>query len=372
MKNIIEFIGTIADGGAESIVRDYARLVSNDEFKVIIVTIYPPLKSSANYRMLEREGIDVISIFPDNKLSVFYRLWNKLTFNRYIQSKLLNIIKKVAPNAIHVHLDILRFVKPIAHKLIGVKLLYTCHSLPSRLFNTEVKAAEFAAAKYLLENECLQMVALHNNMRVELNALFSRDDTIVVYNGVDLEAFSNVTESKEVILRSIGVPTDAYVVGHIGRFISAKNHSFLLKVFCSLKNVKENAYLLMIGSGPLKNEIEEEIQNLGIQNCCKILEHRTDIPQLLKSMDVFVFPSIFEGLPVTLVEAQAANKRCVVSDSITEECFLSANVIPLSISDSPQHWVNAALDTSIKGKYHGDISQFDMRNVVKYLRFLYS
>ena len=371
MNVVIEFIETIADGGAESLVRDYATLVSNNEFKVVVVTIYPPLKTSANYRILKQKGVEIISIFPDHRFNIIHRVWNKLTRNRYIQQRLLKIIQKLNAKSIHVHLPILKHLKPIASRLNGVKLFYTCHNVPSHNFNTNDRANELDAAKYLIKYNGLRLIALHDDMRVELNEMFSVDNTIVVHNGVDVDRFANVPDCRKDILRMLNIPEDAFIIGHIGRFNIAKNHLFLLDIFDALKDKQSNAFLLMVGSGPLKEQVEQKILELGIQSKCKILEHRTDIPELLNAMDVFLFPSVFEGLPVTLVEAQVANKRCVVSDTITPECFFSPEVVPLSLSDAPQKWAETVLDTDIKGAYQGDISKFDMRNVVAHLREIY-
>ena len=505
MNVVIEFIETIADGGAESLVRDYATLVSNNEFKVVVVTIYPPLKTSANYKILKQNGAEIISIFPDHRFNIVHRIWNKMTRNHYIQERLLKIIQELKAKTIHVHLPILKHLKPIASRINGVKLFYTCHSESSRLFNTNNRAEEFDAAMFLMKNNGLKLIALHDKMRMELNAMFSVDNTIVVHNGVDVDRLANVSDCRKDILHQLNIPDDAFVVGHIGRFSAPKNHMFLLDIFDALKDKQRNAFLLMVGSGPLKEQVEQKIlelgiQNrckilehrtdipellkamdvflfpsvyegdkmrmelnamfsvdntivvhngvdvdrlanvsdcrkdilhqlnipddafvvghigrfsapknhmflldifdalkdkqrnafllmvgsgplkeqveqkileLGIQNRCKILEHRTDIPELLKAMDVFLFPSVYEGLPVTLVEAQFANKRCVVSDTITSECFFSPDVVPLSLSNTPQQWADVVLDTNIKGVYQGDISKFDMRNVAEHLREIY-
>lgn len=371
MNVVIEFIETIADGGAESLVRDYATLVSNNEFKVVVVTIYPPLKTSANYKILKQNGAEIISIFPDHRFNIVHRIWNKMTRNHYIQERLLKIIQELKAKTIHVHLPILKHLKPIASRINGVKLFYTCHSESSRLFNTNNRAEEFDAAMFLMKNNGLKLIALHDKMRMELNAMFSVDNTIVVHNGVDVDRLANVSDCRKDILHQLNIPDDAFVVGHIGRFSAPKNHMFLLDIFDALKDKQRNAFLLMVGSGPLKEQVEQKILELGIQNRCKILEHRTDIPELLKAMDVFLFPSVYEGLPVTLVEAQFANKRCVVSDTITSECFFSPDVVPLSLSNTPQQWADVVLDTNIKGVYQGDISKFDMRNVAEHLREIY-
>src|SRR5690606_28941658 len=96
------------------------------------------------------------------------------------------------------------------------------------------------------------------------------------------------------------------ILGHIGRFDNQKNHTFLLQIFADLLIKKSNCILILIGDGILRKKIELEAKNLGIIDKVKFLGVRTDIPQLLQMIDIFVFPSLYEGLPVTLIEAQAA------------------------------------------------------------------
>ena len=135
---------------------------------------------------------------------------------------------------------------------------------------------------------------------------------------------------------------------------------------------KSNAKLLLIGDGALRNQVEKEIDNLNLRNKCVILEHRADIPQLLASMDVFLFPSLFEGLPVTLVEAQVVGIRCVVSNTITKECFFNNRIIPIGLEEPIDIWANAVLDQTMKGPYEANIMRFDMNSEINHLGQLYT
>ena len=175
-----------------------------------------------------------------------------------------------------------------------------------------------------------------------------------------------------LILKFLGIGEHAFVVGHVGRFFAPKNHEFLIDVFYQLQKRLQSAFLLLIGAGPLEETIKEKINSLGLDTKVLILSHRTDIPHLLKTMDVFVFPSKYEGFPVTLVEAQVAGLRCIVSDKISHESFLCDTVIPLSIDESPNMWCNTILDETIKGVSYGNLGDYDMNKEIKRLENFYS
>ena len=207
-------------------------------------------------------------------------------------------------------------------------------------------------------------------MREEINSRLNCVNTIVVNNAIDFNRFIN-SYTKNEVRKSIGIEQDAFVVGHVGRFNDVKNHTFLVDIFAEIKKKKGNAFLLMIGNGVNKQKIVEKIHRLNLQDSALILSDRNDVNVLLKSMDVFVFPSLFEGLPVSLVEAQVAGLRSVVSDTITQECFFSENLLTLSLNDSIDKWVDYIIDDSIKSSYCGDINSFDMNVEIHKLENLY-
>ncbi len=371
---VIQFISGIRDGGAETLVKDYATLMDKQRCKVIIVCILPPNENSANVQLLKAAGAEIIPIyekFPLFKTWVAQKIWNKLFFNHYIYLRLKNIIKDLQPRCIHVHLEVLRYLKPISNHIKGIKLLYTCHSLPHRYFNNTNLKQETLAARHLIKHNGLQFIALHEQMRAELNQMFDIDDTIVVHNGVDLSRFANIDGTTREIRESINVPNDAFVIGHVGRFFAPKNHAKIIYIFYQTLQQKPNAHLLLVGDGELKSATIDKLENLGLNGKYTILSHRSDIPRLMKAMDVLLFPSLFEGLPVTLIEAQAVGLRCVVSNRITTECFFSQEVVPLDIDAPAETWAEAIINQSIKGNFNADIKQFDMHYVIKHLENIY-
>ncbi|MFP7735343.1 glycosyltransferase family 1 protein [Priestia aryabhattai] len=135
------------------------------------------------------------------------------------------------------------------------------------------------------------------------------------------------------------------IIGHIGRFMEAKNHAFLLQIMKSIIKENPDAKLLLVGDGVLKQQIEEQAKKEGIHNSIKFMGIRKDIPTMFHSMDVFVFPSLYEGLGLVLLEAQASGLPCVVSEAIQPEADLSIGLVSrLSLSDGPDVWADKIIE----------------------------
>jgi len=143
----------------------------------------------------------------------------------------------------------------------------------------------------------------------------------------------------------LGIAPDAFVIGHVGRFFEPKNHSFLLEVTAEAAKREPRTVLLSVGDGPLRSQIEQKAISLGIRERVIFTGARADVFRLMQgAMDLFVFPSLFEGLGLALIEAQAAGLPCVISDVIPQD----ADVVPplvrrMPLSAMPAAWVNAIL-----------------------------
>ncbi|WP_164667379.1 glycosyltransferase family 1 protein [Virgibacillus doumboii] len=149
----------------------------------------------------------------------------------------------------------------------------------------------------------------------------------ILKNGIETDKFQFSRTSRESIRNELNLEKNTLVLGHVGRFASQKNHLFLLDIFTGLQKEFPNSVLLLAGDGPLKNAIEEKIKSLNLESKVRLLGIRKDINALLQAFDIFIFPSIHEGLPVTLVEAQGAGLPCLVSDRITKEVDMGAGLM---------------------------------------------
>jgi len=156
-------------------------------------------------------------------------------------------------------------------------------------------------------------------------------------NAIDTAKFQYNSAVAKKYKEDFGV-TDSLVIGHVGRFASQKNHAFLLQIFEAVHKEKTNCDLVLIGDGPLRKVMEKEAKNLNIDNNVHFLGVRADVPELFQMFDVFVFPSFYEGLPVTLIEAQAAGIKVLASDTITNEVRLTEDIEFLSIDKPATDW----------------------------------
>ncbi|MCM1091682.1 MAG: glycosyltransferase [Butyrivibrio sp.] len=366
-RNVIQFVGRLSDGGAETLIKDYALLLDKEKFVVKVLVIRPDSQTAVS-RILQENHVEIIAIYPH--YHVLTRVFNRLFGRIYIPYRLSRILKKEQVDILHVHMSLLHHVAKIADKLDNLQIFYTCHNLPERFFSGR-KEVEYKAARELIEKHHMRLIALHEDMRRELNDLFIVDNTVVIRNAVDFSKFTGVKESKEEIRKELMIPKEAFVIGHVGRFDPAKNQKFLVEIFRELHLRKENVYLLMVGSGSLRADVEELLREYNLEGRYQILSHRSDIPRLMKAMDVFVLPSKYEGLPLVLVEAQVSDLRCIISDSITREVYLTDYVIPVSLNESPEKWCEVILDEKIQGKACGQLADYDMSIEIKRLEKLY-
>ena len=199
-----------------------------------------------------------------------------------------------------------------------------------------------------------------------------KNNYIFMPNAIDTEKYRFSAETAQAYRKKLNLE-GKFVLGHVGRFHEAKNHAFLLDVFAQIAKKRSDAVLLLVGDGELHGEIEQKIKKLKIEKQVIMTGNRNDVAQLMQAMDIFVFPSAWEGLPVTVVEAQAAGLPCLISDRITTEVDLSMLVKRLPIN-SPELWAENILnmkcvrcDVSSKLKQAG----FDVRDTAKRLTDFY-
>lgn len=201
-----------------------------------------------------------------------------------------------------------------------------------------------------------------------------RKKGVVLNNGIDTDTYKYNEEKRMVVRKQLNID-DKIVIGHIGQMYYVKNQSFLLDVFNDFQKKHTDSVLLLLGDGPDRKMLEDKAATLGIAEKTKFLGFRDDIPELLSAMDCFVFPSVHEGFPLTLAEAQSAKLPCVVSASINESVKLSNALSFISIEDSTEKWCEeierltffcrADIDNSAV------ISEFKIENIVKKLEKIY-
>lgn len=207
--------------------------------------------------------------------------------------------------------------------------------------------------------------------------MFGTDDFTVVRNAIDIDAYAFDAERRGRVRARLGIGEGALVIGHVGRFVPAKNHSFALDVFAEVRKLRPDAVLVLAGDGELRAETERKAEELGISSCVLFLGVRPDVPDLMQAMDAFLMPSVYEGLPLVLVEAQAAGLPCLISDSIPTDCDLEgSSMTRLPLSAPIEHWAEALTGTIGKterpdGANIVRLAGFDARETASWLETFY-
>lgn len=187
---------------------------------------------------------------------------------------------------------------------------------------------------------------------------------ILLHNGIDFDYYKFDFQKRCELRNKLGVGK-SIVIGHIGRFNQQKNHVFLLEVFYEFLKLHDNSFLVLVGVGETQQKIRKLSEEMGIQNKVLFLGIRDDIPDILSAMDIFVFPSLYEGMPNTVIEAQAADLPCLISENITKEAMLSDNIKYLSLNCGADEWALEA-NKMIKTRNHNTLpKEYDIKEVVK-------
>ena len=374
MKKVIHMISSMNIGGAETMVKDYALLMDKDQFEVKIISL-DKCYHSVNEQFLERAGIPVIHLSElryraDQRLNVFQKIIRR--FARYYD--LRKIIKEEQPDVLHVHLYIGSYLKRLSLKKMGIKLLYTVHNVPEWYYDATKKDKEkYSAYKEilrLLKKEDLTLIALHDEMNEELRSLFHTERVITVNNGITLDRFHKELYNRAEVRKVLGIAEDTLLLGHVGRFHEQKNQELIVDILDELCKRGVDAHLLLIGAGPLREQVDEQIERLGLGEKVTILSNRKDIPELMCAMDVFVFPSRWEGFGNVLIEAQSMELPCVVSDQIPSNVIVNSNVSVLSLDTLITEWADCVIQSKPAAP-SDNIQQYDMKNSVRKLEKIY-
>lgn len=171
----------------------------------------------------------------------------------------------------------------------------------------------------------------------------NRGRVIQQRNAIDTSAYRYDSAIAKQVREEFGVTdSNTFVLGHVGRFFPQKNHVFLIDIFAQVHKQHPNSVLWLVGGGELndelKNQIKAKVNELGLTDAVKFLGVRSDVNRLMQGMDSFVLPSLYEGLPVTLIEAQASGLPCTISDRVPKQCDVTGNVQIIGLDDSPSQW----------------------------------
>ncbi|WP_138376510.1 glycosyltransferase family 1 protein [Dorea longicatena] len=188
-------------------------------------------------------------------------------------------------------------------------------------------------------------------------------------NGIDLSVYKFDEKARKAIRNEYEITEDTEVLGHIGRFNQQKNHIFLIDIFNNYHKMKPNSKLLLVGNGELIEKVHKYVKNLGLDEYVIFAGIKKNIPQILSAMDCFILPSFYEGMPNTVIEAQATGLPCVISDTITREANITGLVQYISLNESFEQWTKIINEQILKSRENVQDSIFragyDIQSVVR-------
>lgn len=195
----------------------------------------------------------------------------------------------------------------------------------AKLFATDYFACGEKAGRWLYGDRC-----------------FDTGRVYIMKNSIEEKHFAYDEQARTQLRKELDIPQNAFVLGHVGRFVAQKNHAFLLEVFRELRQQQQNAHLVLVGEGELQEDICRQVRKWGIEKVVHFVGACRDAAKYYSVMDSFCLPSLYEGLPVVALEAQANGLPCLFSSYVTKECGVTAEVKWLPLEE-PKKWANAAL-----------------------------
>lgn len=361
---VLHFIHGLTFGGAETVVKEIALGLDKQKFDLMVLC---SIKYGTEYeKLLEDNNVHVEYINDYSEKRPAKKI-TKICIAIKRFARIRRFIRELRPDIIHIHLCLNTYIR-FARPLKPVKMFYHVHAEPYFVWRGDIRDKK--DARWLVKHYGMRFITLHERMKNEINDMFQVNNSLVLNNGIDFERFNSLP-SMEAERNLLGIPKDALVIGHIGRFEEEKNHKFLLEVFKEIYKLNKNAFLLMIGEGSLKKSIQEDLAKEKLDKNYKILSNRKDVPEILQSMNCFVFPSLCEGLGIVLIEAQKAGVKCIASDTVPRQTRVSNFIKYLDIKEKPSTWAIEILNYCNKKQEYYGIEAWNIKNVIKQLEQYY-
>ena len=329
---VAQIVGKWIGGGVESVVMNYYRYI--DRTKIQFDFICDEDSTNIPYEEIEKLGGKVILIPPYQKVFKYHKVLKK-------------ILKDADYKIVHSHINTLSVFSLFAAK---------CARIPVRIAHshstTNKKEKKKNALKQLLRTFS-KLFATDYMCCSELagrwlfgNKEYDKGNVYLLNNAIDIDKFKYNEEVRKRKREELNIQDNTLVIGNVGRFVEQKNHRFLIDIFNEIHKQNDNSILLLAGQGPLMGEIKIKVKNLGLEKCVKFLGQRKDINELYQAFDVFCLPSLYEGLPVVGVEAQATGLLCVFSKDMTKETKILESTQFLSLNQKASEWAKIILDKS--------------------------
>ena len=362
---ILHVIGVMDRGGAEAMIMNLYRQIDRSRIQFDFV-VHTGREGVFDSEITELGGRIYHCPRYKGTNHIEYLHWWSFFFKRY----------KEVYSIVHGHIGSTAAIYLGIAKRFGLLTIAHSHNTNGRLTPREVAYRIFSyrtrfVADYLFA--CSRQAGID---RFGRKASLDSERFRVFPNAIDTKLFAFNEVVRNRIRKGLGIEDDCLLIGHVGRFQKVKNHSFILMIFDDLLRKDKKSRLILVGDGSLRNEIEEQAELMGIREAIIFTGVREDVHALMQAMDVMLFPSLYEGLPVTLVEAQTAGLPIVMSEHVPKDTILIKELVTVDSLKSPVGaWVQdilAAAKTERKDRKEEIAAEgFDIKTTAKWLEEFY-
>ncbi|MGG7602775.1 glycosyltransferase family 1 protein [Weissella cibaria] len=327
---ILHFISGVRGGGVEQVLINYTHFLNmNDNTDELIAYQHAPIDVCAE--KLKASGNSLVQIADKRKHPI------KNLADSY---KLMRTFK---PDIVHAHMSLLNFFPLFIARLCGVKVRIS-HAHISRNNVSPKLVPVFKRLNLLFAN---RLVACGNDAG---HYLYGSHPFWVMKNAIDLSNFSYSESRRKSFRNRLHITDNQIVLGHIGRFVVQKNHKRLLEIFGALLQQRPDSIMVLAGDGEKMDEIKKQVKMMQIESNVRILGSISNPAELYDAIDCFVLPSLYEGLPVVGIEAQAAGVPCLFSNTIDRDIRLLPTTKLIALENSNQEWVESILELIHDGR----------------------
>lgn len=325
---IAQIIGKWVGGGVEAVVMNYYRNI--DKSKIQFDFICDEDSTDIPYKEIEELGGKVILIPPYQKLFKYH-------------NELKRVLKEGNYKIVHSHINTLSVFSLYTAKKAGVPVRIA-HSHSTTNKKEWKKNLLKQVLRPLAKKYATHYFACTEHAGVWMFGEKEIDNIYILNNAIDLGKFKFDKEIRTKKKEELKIKEDTLVIGHIGRFVKQKNHEFIIDIFNEIHKENKNTMLLLIGQGPLMDEIKEKVKELKLTRYVKFLGQRNDVNELYQVFDEFLFPSLYEGLGMVAIEAQASGLPCLASTEVPGIARVSENMEFLELEDTVNTWKNTVLE----------------------------
>ncbi len=321
---IAQIMGKWLGGGVEAVIMNYYRNI--DKSKIQFDFICDSDSTDIPYEEIEALGGRVILCPPYQKALEYHK-------------ELKRIFKENGYKIVHSNINALSVFPLCAAKKAGV---------PVRIAHSHSTSSKKEWKKNIVKNVLRPFSKVypthyfacteHAGRWLFGNKTFEKGKVVVINNGIDVDKYVFNENVRREVRDELKLKDTDIVIGHIGRFMKQKNHEFLIDVFNELYKENSNYKLILIGQGPLEEEIKQKVANLGLKQAVMFLGQKTDANRYYQAMDLFLFPSIYEGLGMVMIEAQCSGLPCVASTEVPEIAKVSEKVCFVDLSQPISNW----------------------------------